>query len=47
LYLKDKIESLGLNSLLMDLAMRGIGDSPGNITPVSMEPEPISIWPKT
>ncbi len=32
-YLKEKIESLGLNPILMDISMRGNGVSPGDITP--------------
>ena len=32
-YLKDKIQSLGLNVLLMDLSMRDGGTSPADITP--------------
>ncbi len=33
LYLRDKISSLGINALLMDISMRGNGDSPADITP--------------
>jgi uncharacterized protein (UPF0261 family) len=33
LYLKEKIEALGLEPLLMDLSMRGKGPSPADITP--------------
>jgi len=33
LYLRDKITSLGINPLLMDISMRGKGDSPADITP--------------
>jgi len=33
LYLKGKVESLGARTLLMDMAMRGKGASPGDITP--------------
>ena len=33
LYLKDRIESLGVETLLMDLAMRGEAPSRADITP--------------
>ena len=33
LYLRDKITSLGLNALLMDLSMRGADESPAEIPP--------------
>jgi uncharacterized protein (UPF0261 family) len=33
LYLRDKITSLGLNALVMDLSMRGAEDSPAEIPP--------------
>ncbi len=33
LYLRDKIKSLGVNPLLMDISMRGKGDSPADISP--------------
>ena len=33
LYLRDKIASLGVNPLLMDISMRGKGESPADITP--------------
>ena len=33
LYLRDKITSLGLNALLMDLSMRGAEESPADIPP--------------
>jgi uncharacterized protein (UPF0261 family) len=33
LYLKEKIEALGLRPLLMDISMRGKGTSPADITP--------------
>ncbi len=36
LYLKDKIKSLGVNPLLMDISMRGKGDSPADITPAQV-----------
>ncbi|MCG6880620.1 MAG: Tm-1-like ATP-binding domain-containing protein [Deltaproteobacteria bacterium] len=36
LYLRDKIMSLGINPLLMDISMRGKGDSPAEITPVQV-----------
>ena len=36
LYLRDKIESLGVNPLLMDISMRGKGESPADITPAQV-----------
>ena len=36
LYLRDKIESLGVNPLLMDISMRGKGASPADITPAQV-----------
>ncbi len=36
LYLKEKIQSLGINTLLMDLAMRGKVDSQGDVTPAQV-----------
>ena len=33
LYLRDKIASLGMKPLLMDISMRGKGPSPAEITP--------------
>ena len=36
LYLRDKIESLGVNPLLMDISMRGKGMSPADITPAQV-----------
>lgn len=36
LYLRDKIMFLGINPLLMDISMRGKGDSPAEITPVQV-----------
>ena len=36
LYLRDKIESLGVNPLLMDISMRGNGESPADITPAQV-----------
>ena len=33
LYLRDKVASLGMNPLLMDISMRGEGPSPAEITP--------------
>lgn len=35
-YLKEKIESLGLKTLLMDTSLRGKGDSPAHITPAQV-----------
>jgi uncharacterized protein (UPF0261 family) len=36
LYLRDKIKSLGVNPLLMDVSMRGKGASPADITPAQV-----------
>jgi uncharacterized protein (UPF0261 family) len=36
LYLRDKIASLGVNPLLMDISMRGKGTSPADITPAQV-----------
>ncbi|MBT3256705.1 MAG: Tm-1-like ATP-binding domain-containing protein [Deltaproteobacteria bacterium] len=36
LYLRDKIKSLGVNPLLMDISMRGKGESPADITPAQV-----------
>jgi len=36
LYLRDKIESLGVNPLLMDISMRGKGESPADIIPAQV-----------
>jgi len=36
LYLRDKIKSLGVNPLLMDISMRGNGESPADITPAQV-----------
>ncbi len=36
LYLRDKVQSLGLNALLMDLSMRGDGTSPAEIPPAEV-----------
>ncbi len=36
LYLRDKIKSLGVNPLLMDISMRGKGASPADITPAQV-----------
>ncbi len=33
LYLRDKVASLGMKPLLMDISMRGKGPSPAEITP--------------
>ena len=36
LYLRDKIASLGIKPLLMDISMRGKGESPADITPAQV-----------
>ena len=36
LYLRDKIRSLGVIPLLMDISMRGMGESPADITPAQV-----------
>ncbi len=36
MYLRDKLTSLGLNTLLMDLSMRGEGTSPADIPPAEV-----------
>ena len=36
LYLRDKIKSLGVNPLLMDISMRGKGESPADIIPAQV-----------
>jgi len=36
LYLKDRVAAFGLTPVLMDLAMRGVGPSPADITPAQV-----------